>query len=281
MRHGIATVCLSGTLEEKLAAAARAGFDGVELFEPDVSESRLSPGEVRLLAGELGLAIDLYQPFRDFEGVPAHRLGQNLIRAQATFETMAELGAELLLVCSNVSPAAMPDDARAAAQLHALAERAEEHGIRVAYEALAWARHVSEYDHAWRIVRAADHSALGVCLDSFHVFARRTPLDAIADIPADRLFFCQLADAPDLDMDALRWSRHHRCLPGQGDFDLVDFTARVLRAGYDGPLSLEVFSDALHRARPDRVARDARRSLAALENELCAPALAGARAPHE
>ena len=281
MHHAIATVCLSGTLEEKLAAAARAGFDGVELFEPDMSESRLSPREVRLLAGELGLAIDLYQPFRDFEGVPAPRLGRNLRRAQATFESMAQLGADLLLVCSNVTPEAIRDDALAAAQLHALAERADEHGVRIAYEALAWGRNVSDYDHAWRVVRAADHPALGICLDSFHILARRTPLDAIADIPADRLFFCQLADAPNLDMDVLRWSRHHRCLPGQGDFDLVDFTTRVLQAGYDGPLSLEVFSDALHRADPDRVARDARRSLAALENQLCAPALAGARAPHE
>ena len=37
--------------------------------------------------------------------------------------------------------------------------------MRIAYEALAWGRHVSEYDHAWRIVAAADHPALGVCLD--------------------------------------------------------------------------------------------------------------------
>ena len=37
MRHAIATVCLSGTLEEKLAAAAAPGFDGVELFEPDLT----------------------------------------------------------------------------------------------------------------------------------------------------------------------------------------------------------------------------------------------------
>ena len=35
MRTAVATVCLSGTLEDKLAAAAAAGFDGVEIFEPD------------------------------------------------------------------------------------------------------------------------------------------------------------------------------------------------------------------------------------------------------
>ena len=41
MRTSIATVCLSGTLEQKLAAASRAGFDGVEVFEPDLIGLRL------------------------------------------------------------------------------------------------------------------------------------------------------------------------------------------------------------------------------------------------
>lgn len=277
MRHGIATVCLSGTLERKLAAAAAAGFDGVELFEPDLAESRLSPAQVRAVAAELGLAIDLFQPFRDFEGVRVAQLARNLQRAQATFETMAQLGADTLLVCSNVAADAIDDDALAAEQLHALAERAQDHGIRIAYEALAWGRHVSEYDHAWRIVEAAAHPALGVCLDSFHVLARHTKLDTIAEIPADKLIFCQLADATDVAVDVRRWSRHHRCLPGQGVFDLVDFSSRVLQTGYDGPLSLEVFSDALRDADPDRVAQDARRSLAALEDHLLPSAVAGGR----
>ena len=35
-RLDIATVCLSGTLEDKLAAAAGAGFHGVEIFENDL-----------------------------------------------------------------------------------------------------------------------------------------------------------------------------------------------------------------------------------------------------
>ena len=82
MRRSIATVCLSGTLEEKLAAAARAGFDGVELFEADLLASPLSPADVRDRAAELGLTIDLYQPFRDFEAVPAGRLERNLRRAE-------------------------------------------------------------------------------------------------------------------------------------------------------------------------------------------------------
>ena len=270
MRRSIATVCLSGTLDEKLAAAARAGFDGVELFEADLVNSPLPPGEVRRLADELGLTIDLYQPFRDFEAVPE----PDLRRAEAKFDVMEELGAELLLVCSNVSPAAIDDDDLAAEQLHALAERAGRRGLRIAYEALAWGRHVDDYDHAWRIVEAADHPALGTCLDSFHILSRGTDLDAIAGI--DKVFYLQLADAPYLSMDVLQWSRHHRCFPGQGSFDLADFVARVLAAGYDGPLSLEVFNDVFRQADPDRTAVDAMRSLLLLEDRLPAsPALAG------
>jgi sugar phosphate isomerase/epimerase len=56
------------------------------------------------------------------------------------FDVMAELGAPMMLVCSNVASQAIDDDERAGTQLHALAERAATRGLRIAYEALAWAR---------------------------------------------------------------------------------------------------------------------------------------------
>ena len=44
LHKGLATVCLSGTLEDKLTAAAAAGFDGVEIFENDLVTSSTSAG---------------------------------------------------------------------------------------------------------------------------------------------------------------------------------------------------------------------------------------------
>ncbi|MBB5850117.1 TIM barrel protein [Amycolatopsis umgeniensis] len=264
----IATVCLSGTLEDKLAAAAAAGFGGVEIFENDLIASRRSPSEIRRLCADLGLRIDLYQPFRDFEAVPPDVLRANLRRARRKFDLMAELGADTVLVCSSVSPDAVDDDDLAASQLHELAEVAGERGIRVAYEALAWGRFVNTYEHAWRIVRRADHAALGVCLDSFHILSRRSDPRAIRTIPGEKIFFLQLADAPLLDMDVLHWSRHHRLFPGQGAFDLATFTGHVLAAGYRGPLSLEVFNDVFRQADPRPAAVDAMRSLVALRESV-------------
>jgi 4-hydroxyphenylpyruvate dioxygenase len=268
MRTSIATICLSGGLDDKLAAAAAAGFDGVEIFENDLIACASTPTEIRRRVQDLGLSIELYQPFRDFEAVPPDRLAHNLRRARRKLELACLLGAPMVLVCSSVSELAIDDDDLASEQLHQLATLAEEYGVRVAYEALSWGRHVNDYEHAWRIVAAADHPALGVCLDSFHILSRATGLDGIDAIPADKLFFLQLADAPYLAMDVLQWSRHHRCFPGQGSFDLPGFLQRVVAAGYRGPLSLEVFNDVFRQADPGPTAVDAMRSLLGLQEAL-------------
>ncbi|MET7699362.1 TIM barrel protein [Streptomyces sp. NPDC005485] len=267
MRTSIATVSLSGSLTEKLTAAARAGFDGVEIFENDLLAGPLTPEDIRARTADLGLTIDLYQPMRDIEAVPEATFARNLRRARHKFELMGRLGADTVLVCSSVSPLAVDDDALAAGQLRQLAELAQDFGIRIAYEALAWGRHVSTYDHAWSIVEAADHPALGTCLDSFHILARGSDPKGIEDIPGEKIFFLQLADAPLMAMDVLQWSRHHRCFPGQGGFDLAGLLGHVVRAGYRGPLSLEVFNDVFRQAEAGPTAVDARRSLLVLQEE--------------
>jgi 4-hydroxyphenylpyruvate dioxygenase len=268
-RRSVATVSLgNGTLEEKLAAAAAAGFDGVELCEADLQASRLSPAEAGQAAADLGLRICLYQPFRDFEAVPGRQLRANLDRAERVFDVMAALRADTLLVCSSTSPRAIDDDGLAASQLALLADRARARGMRVAWESMSWATRVSDYRRGWRIVQAAAHPALGVCLDSFHILAQRHDPGGIRLIPGEKIFFAQLADAPMLALDLLTWSRHHRCLPGRGDLDVTGFAALLADAGYRGPWSLEVFSDQLRAARPAAAAADCMRSLAELEEAL-------------
>ncbi|MFJ9038669.1 bifunctional sugar phosphate isomerase/epimerase/4-hydroxyphenylpyruvate dioxygenase family protein [Streptomyces sp. NPDC102406] len=282
MRTAIATVSLSGSLTEKLTAAARAGFDGVEIFENDLLACPLTPEEIRDLCADLGLSIDLYQPIRDIEAVPDDLFADNLRRAEHKFRVARRLGADTVLVCSSVSPHAVDDDALAARQLRRLAERAADSGVRVAYEALAWGRHVHTYDHAWRLVEAADHPALGTCLDSFHILSRtRDPkeLEGIADIPGEKIFFLQLADAPLLAMDVLQWSRHYRCFPGQGDLDVAGLLRQVLRTGYAGPLSLEVFNDVFRQAEAGPTAVDALRSLLVLQGTVGEGELPPAAAP--
>ena len=265
LRKSIATVALSGSLPEKLEAAAAVGFDGVEIMEADLLTFDGSPADVRRIAENLGLKIEIYQPFRDFEAMPEPARSRNLDRAERKFDVMQALGTDLMLVCSNTQAPAVDDDARAAADLAEMTERAARRGLRIGFEALSWGRHIRLWRHAWQIVRQVAHPSLGLIVDSFHTLALQDDPAGLADVPGDRIFFVQLADAPRLSMDVLSWSRHFRSFPGQGDLDVAGFLRAVLGSGYAGPLSLEVFNDEF-RAAPARLnARDGLRSLILVE----------------
>ncbi|GGE73967.1 bifunctional sugar phosphate isomerase/epimerase/4-hydroxyphenylpyruvate dioxygenase family protein [Sphingomonas prati] len=266
MMNAIATVSLSGTLEDKLRAAAAAGFGGVEIFDTDFLASAMTTAEVKALLDELGLACVLYQPFRDLEGMPEPYRARAFTRIAQKFGVMRELGCDRILLCSNCSPHALPDRDRIVADLRELGDLADAHRITVGYEALAWGRHVNDHRVAWEIVDAVDHPRIGILLDSFHSLSRGIPSVSIRAIRPEKLVFVQLADAPLLDMGHLYWSRHFRCLPGQGGMDLTDYVAEILRLGYDGPLSLEIFNDRFRANSAAMVARDGVRSLDALRD---------------
>jgi 4-hydroxyphenylpyruvate dioxygenase len=134
---------------------------------------------------------------------------------------------------------------------------------------------VRTYGQAWDLIQRAAHPALGLCIDSFHTLSLGDDPAGIAHIPGDRIFFLQLADAPKLQMDALSWSRHFRNFPGQGELDLTTLLQQVLRSGYRGALSLEIFNDVFRSSDTRQTALDALRSLLYLEERVAsAPGMA-------
>ncbi|WP_339818692.1 TIM barrel protein [uncultured Paracoccus sp.] len=268
MKTSIATVSLSGSLTAKLAAIAEAGFDGIEIFEQDFLASDFTPAEVGRMVRDHGLEITLFQPFRDFEGLPEPHRSRALARAERKFDLMTQLGTDLMLVCSTVHPAAIGGIDRMARDFRDLGDLAARHGIRVGFEALCWGRFVNDHRDAWEVVRRADHPNVGLILDSFHTLARRIDPASIRAIPGDRIFFVQLADAPAIDMDLLYWSRHYRNMPGEGDLDVASFMQAVAATGYAGPLSLEIFNDQFRSGLPRMVAKDGHRSLIALMDQV-------------
>jgi len=268
MKTSIATVSISGDLAEKLAAIAAAGFDGVEIFENDLLVFDASPRVVGQMVRDAGLELTLFQPFRDFEGMPEPYRRRAFDRAERKFDVMQELGAELMLVCSSVSPVALGGIDRIAADFAELGDRAARRGLRVGYEALAWGRYVNDHRDAWEVVRRAEHPRVGLVLDSFHTLARRLDVASIRAIPADKIFIVQLADAPRLGMDVLHLSRHFRLMPGEGDLPVLDFVRAIAATGYDGVLSLEIFNDQFRGASNRTVALDGYRSLVNLMDQV-------------
>ena len=92
MKTSIATVSISGNLREKLEAIAAAGYDGIEIFEQDFIAFDGSPRDVGNMVRDYGLEITLFQPFRDFEGLPEPMRAKAFDRAERKFDLMQELG---------------------------------------------------------------------------------------------------------------------------------------------------------------------------------------------
>lgn len=268
IKLSIATVCISGTLSQKLDAIAKAGFDGIEIFEQDFMTHHLSASDVGKLIKDHGLEITLFQPFRDFETLPEPLRSKAFDRAERKFDIMQQLGTDLVLICSSLHPKAQGGIERAAEDLNELGERAAKRGLRVGYEALAWGKHISDHRDAWEVVRRADHENVGLILDSFHTHAKNIDSNTIRSIPGDKIFFVQLADAPAISMDLLYWSRHFRNMPGEGDLDITSFMRAVMATSYKGPISLEVFNDHFRGNNPEMVAQDGFKSLMALMDDV-------------
>ena len=264
MLTSIATVSISGTLDRKLAAIAEAGYQGVEIFENDLLGYDGTAAEVGRMIVDFGLICTCYQPFRDFEGLTGSLRQRAFDRAECKFDVMQALGAPLMLVCSSVHPEALGEPERLVEDFRRLAERAASRGLRIGYEALAWGRFVNDHRQAWDIVRRVDHPAMGLILDSFHSLARKIPVASLADIAPQKIFLIQVADAPDMPMEYLYWSRHFRCFPSQGDLPVAEYVAAAVRQGYDGPLSLEIFNDRFRGWSASQVAVDGLRSLTTL-----------------
>ncbi len=266
MKTSIATVSIGGALTSKLETIARVGYSAVEIFENDLLSSPIPAQDIGTMMQDLGLACTMLQPFRDYEGMPDNHRARTLERMRRKFATMDSLGTDLILLCSNCSPEASGDRQQILDDLHLLGELSASHGKRIAFEALAWGRHVNDHRDAWSLVRDLDHPAIGLALDSFHTLVRKIPVSSIDDIRPEKLFIVQMADAPLLDMDYLNWSRHFRCMPGQGDLPLDDFAAALRRIGYAGYWSLEIFNDRFRSTSASQIARDGMRALKAMHD---------------
>ena len=234
--YGMDTITLAGTLEAKLAAMKDAGFSQVMLMARDLVTH---PGGVQAAVAAVqasGMRPTGFQVLRDFEGLSGHLHSYKLDIAKAMLEMCAATGSKVLLVCSSTSRHATQDLDLIAADLKKLAMLAVPLGIKIAYEALSWGRTVNEFTTSWDVVCRADCPNLGIGIDSFHIFAAKTSLDAIEELDPSKIFLVQLSDfmwqeTPTFE-ERMTTARTFRVFPGEGvhSEQLADLALRRARS---------------------------------------------------
>ena len=272
--YGMDTITMAGPLEAKLDAMKSVGFSQVMLMARDLVGH---PGGVKAAVKavqESGLRPTGFQVLRDFEGLSGHLHSYKVDIAKSMLEMCAATGSKVLLACSSTSRHATEDLDLIAKDLKKLAMMAIPLGIKVAYEGLSWGRTVNEFTTSWDVVCRADCPNLGIGIDSFHIFAAKTPLDAIEDIDPDRIFLAQLSDfmwheTPSFE-ERMTTARTFRVFPGEGvhSDQLADLVLRLERIGYRGDYSFEVFNDDYQQLPLEKVTERARKSATWLHQDV-------------
>ncbi|NEX64626.1 sugar phosphate isomerase/epimerase family protein [Noviherbaspirillum galbum] len=263
---GMDTITLAGPLEAKLRASRAAGLTQIMLWARDLAGHPEGIDAAVRLVRESGLRVTGIQVMRDYEGLSGTLHHYKVDIARSMLEICHAVGAPLLMVCSSTSRHASADHGKIAGDLAKLANLAVPMGVRIGYEALSWGRHVNDYLSSWEIVDEANHANLGVVIDSYHILANGSALDALDGIPSHKIALVQLSDfmwrelrSPE---ERLETARHLRVFPGEGEHsaELSELLRRLYRGGYRGDYSFEVFNDDYLQMPPEAVAKRALQS---------------------
>jgi sugar phosphate isomerase/epimerase len=264
---GLDTITFAGPLEAKLKAAREAGFTQIMLNATDIVGHPGGEAAAVALVRASGLRVTGFQVLRDFEGLSGTLHAYKVDIAKAMLQMCHAVGSKVLLACSSVSSHSSQDPLSIKKDLQKLALLALPLGIRIAYEALSWGRHVNEFPRAWEIVAQADRANLGLALDSFHMIANRTDLELLRELDPLKVFLVQLSDflwqevrSPE---ERIETARHSRVFPGEGVHSekVADIVRELDDMGYRGDYSFEVFNDDYRQLPLPMVAERARRSV--------------------
>jgi sugar phosphate isomerase/epimerase len=246
-----------GQFDERVAAAAAAGFAGIGLYAPEYERLRDEEGrsatDIRRQLDDHGLAladIEVVQGWASSGPAAA----QCAHREALAYELADELGCRYLQAIGPYD-GSLEDAAEAFGRL---CDRAAVHGLLVGIEWLPYTNIATAAD-AQAIVEAAGRTNGGYCADIWH-HRRGSDDDAqVRALPGDRVFAVQMNDGPrrpqldDYKQDCMT----HRLPPGTGELDCVGFVRLLSDIGVRAPISLEICSTELWAAPAEEAARRA------------------------
>lgn len=177
----------------KLAAAARHGYAGLEIFHEDLvyHAHTLFPHasdehacqlaaahDIRQMCAAAHIAIINLQPFSQYDGLldrDAH--AARIVELHHWFALAQALGTDLIQVPANFLPATecsgdidlIVSDLQEISDLGAAQKPTP---FRFAYESLCWSTHIDTWEASWDVVKRVDRENFGVCLDTFNIAGR-------------------------------------------------------------------------------------------------------------
>lgn len=260
--HGDDLICANATLgvsvrpvdlATRLDATAGAGFRYIG-WTPDAYEQERAAGrsdadiQAMLRSSGVGVAeLEFISGWAESEPTSDWRAREEALYA------LADLVGARHVNCGGPTGDMIGLD-QAVERFAGICDRAAEHGLLVAIEFMPWTA-IPDAAAAWAIASGAGRRNGGLLLDTWHYFRGAADPSQLLAVAPEQIVVIQLDDSgPPLD-DMLEDTLHHRLLPGEGNFALVELFELLDHHGVDAPISIEIFSDELFRLPPMDLAR--------------------------
>jgi sugar phosphate isomerase/epimerase len=241
------------SLREAVEGCAEAGIGRIAVTREKVGEPGLSEA-VRML-GDAGLEVTSLHVGGRFPAATAAERRERRDDNRRAVDEAAELGAPVLSLLAGPSPDRDLDAARGMVEdgiaelIPYAAERAVTLGIEPLHPTFAGDRSVVvTLGEANDLLDRLDSPAVGVTIDAYHVWWDPALLPQV-ERAAGRIAGYHVDDWP-VPNDCPFLSR---AMMGDGIIDLPRLTAAVDRAGYAGPIEVEIFNDEIWRQPGRRV----------------------------
>jgi 4-hydroxyphenylpyruvate dioxygenase len=221
------------------ARAAEAGQSEEEVFEL----VRASGLKVASMGGRLGWMYAEGEERRELLGIMAdacrraEALGCPVVQCPVDFAT--------------------GDLKRAAASVREVGDMAAKHGVRLALETYSVAEQFNTLARGRELLAAADHPAVGLDVDSYHIQRIGEGMEAMHDLDLDQIALVQYSDVPADAGPPEPGGLLNRLPPGQGVVPFVDFFRILSEKGYAGYWSYEAPNPSTWERDPTEVAREA------------------------
>lgn len=230
-------------LRERIEKAAKAGFLGFGFLDADIHKHLESSN----LSTLVQILDDNGIVYRELEfltnwWIEDGEEGSTFKDRQFFMDTAEKLNARIIKIAPNIYGGPLDIDAWAA-QLHVLAQEAQDFGTSVALEFMAFSN-IPTLNQAITLTKVADHPNCGVILDAWHLDRSHTPLVELAKVPLSLIKGVELDDGSSVEIgDPYDDTIHRRTLCGLGDFQLHELVKTLHIIGWDGPWGVELISE--------------------------------------
>jgi 2-keto-myo-inositol isomerase len=244
-------------VREQLKIASDAGYDAVELWVGDVDKYVDEGGKLEDLNREikdLGLTVESAIAFGKWIVDDPTERAQGLEQSKRDMETLRAIGGLRIAAPPVGATNEAGLDLNAAAQRYrALLDVGRACEVLPQVELWGFSKNLATLAEVLYIAAAANDPDACVLLDIYHLYKGGSDFSNIGLVPAAKMHCLHMNDYPDIPRDQI--ADKDRVYPGDGVAPLATILKSLVKGGFCGVLSLELFNRSYWELPPAQVAK--------------------------